>query len=189
MTDCDPRIIQAAAAVNRGGVIICPTEGIYGFSCAASNHEAVARILKIKERSPAKGLVIIAASLEMVFKVADESALTGRSRELMAQYWPGHVTLILPSRAGLDELLTGSRRCAAVRLTPYPPLRTLCSLTGPLVSTSVNLSGSATLTSLKEIKEVFGDKVDYIVDLPCMGRHGSSAIIDGLSGKTLRPAS
>ncbi len=180
-------LTEAAAALRRGGVIIAPTEGVYGFSCLCSNEAAIERILSIKGRAAAKGLITICADVSAAMDLSRAELLPGDTLSLMRRLWPGPHTFVLPCRAERQGLLTGYRETIALRVPAFPLLHELLSLCPePLVSTSVNLSGRSPLKDLAEVQAQFASQVDYIVPLPCQGLSGPSSIHDGLTGKLLR---
>lgn len=186
--EIEAKLTKAANTLLAGGVIICPTEGVYGISALASNDQAIARIIKIKHRALNKGLIVVASNLKMCHTVVDFPKLTAEAQQLLYSKWPGHATFILPAAAQVSPVLTGARSTLAVRVTAFPLLSRLCDLVGaPIVSTSANISGSEPLQTLEELRAVFAHEVDYILDEPCQGLNKPSTIYDTLSGKILRP--
>lgn len=181
------KMLKAAEILRAGGVIICPTEGLYGISALADREGAVKRIIEMKRRSVNKGLILVTDSTENCTKVADLSQLSSASLQMLHDNWPGHNTFILPAASSLSPLLTGGRNTVAVRVTAFPLLAELCRLAGgPLVSTSANISGEETLTDTKDLVACFGNSVDFILDEPCEGKKTASRIFDAVSGKLLR---
>lgn len=205
------KLQHAATILKKGGVIVCPTEGVYGISCLASNEEAIKRIIEIKKRALNKGLIVVAASASEVGlvedKVLEDVAAPNEGKENLGpahdwadldkisnecvlkllSRWPGHLTAIIPVSKMVSATLTGGRDTLALRVTAYPLLAKLCELAGePIVSTSANISGSEPLGTISELKDTFLDKVDYILEEPCQGLNKPSTIIDALSGKVLR---
>lgn len=194
------KLNKAASIIKKGGVITCPTEGVYGLSCLASNDEAIKRILDIKHRALNKGLIVVASNANEVgvgkdakkgaypcASWADLSRINDNTLDKLLELWPGHVTAIIPVNDCVSKVLTGNRDSLALRITPYPLLAKLCELIGePIVSTSANISGSEPLSTIAQIEETFSSKVDYILDEPCQGLNKPSKIIDALSGKVIR---
>src|SRR5690349_10069144 len=96
---------EIIAIIRRGGVIIFPTETIYGLGCDATNERAVQRLLDIKGRSgqaykPPPVLIAGEAQLNLLVENVSEGA-----RELMQKHWPGALTLVLPARKKLSSFL------------------------------------------------------------------------------------
>ena len=179
-----PWHIRAAAGVLRaGGVIVYPTEAVFGLGCAPHFPDAVARIVAIKRRNPRKGLIIVAACIEQVQRFIDVSAI--ELAPVLAS-WPGPVTWILPAGRAAPAWITGRSRTIAVRVSAHPTVRELCELAGPIVSTSANPSGRPPARSLARVRAYFRGGLDY--QLP--GRLGGAAapceIRDAVSGVVLR---
>lgn len=178
---------KAAALIKAGGVVICPTEGVYGFSCLYDNEAAVERILSIKGRSAAKGLITICADVQQALALVKTADLPDRTLQLLRSLWPGPHTFVMPCRDEIAGLLTGFRPTIALRVPSFTLLSEFIELCGrPLVSTSVNLSGRAPLKDLDEVTAQFGSAVDGILTLPCQGLSGPSSIHDGLTGTLIR---
>lgn len=185
---CEQKLLKAAQTLQQGGIIICPTEGVYGISALATNEQAIQRIIHIKHRALNKGLIVVAADMDMCKPLVDFAQLSPESQSLLQSKWPGHATFIVPCRHGTSQILTGNRPTIALRVTAFPLLAKLCTLAGgPLVSTSANISGSEPLGTLAELQQTFAPHVDYILDEPCQGLHKPSTIYDALTGQVLRP--
>ena len=175
-------ISQAARILLDGGVITCPTEGVFGLSCMPDNPAAVLRLLEIKQRDPAKGLILIAASklqLRDWVAVAPEDIPDPQAER--------PVTWIVPAAATVSELVRGEHSGIAVRLTSNPTAKALCvAVDSPLVSTSANLAGEATVADSEALHRRFGGSVDYVLPGECGPATGPSEIINLQSGKKLR---
>ncbi len=131
----------AVRHLRRGGVVLHPTEGVWGLACDPSDPVAVNRLLGLKGRSASKGLILVGAD---VAAFADElDPLPPEQRCLILESWPGPVTWILPSDR-FPPWVGGGRDTVAVRVPGHPGIRDLCAAYGgPLVSTSANRSGAA----------------------------------------------
>ncbi len=183
----DLDIKKAIQVLTEGGVIICPTEGIYGFSCIANNLDAVKRIIEIKKRDNNKGLILVSDSIEKVKNLIDIDKIPKKSLDLMHELWPGHHTFVVPCNSNVDPLLTGNRNTIAIRISNFHVLSSLCKdLPYPIVSTSANISGHDPLTTIDMLEKEFGDVVDYILKKNCQGLKKSSTIHDALTGQILR---
>lgn len=179
-------LARAARVVNAGGVIAYPTEAVFGLGCDPMNGSAVDRVLQLKRRSRAKGLVVIAGAIEQL-----EGLVVFPNAEVFERTcstWPGPVTWILPACSGVPRWLTGGRRCIAVRVTAHPVARPLCAKVGPIVSTSANLSGRVPARTAWKVRAYFRDAVDYIVPGKVMMEGVGTEIRDGLTGMLLRSA-
>lgn len=179
------RLVEAVRALDNGGIIAYPTEGVYGLGCLPTQLDAIERLLRVKRRSPRKGLPLIAASLEQLASwvtIPDDE----RRQEILAS-WPGPVTWVLPSRAETPDLLTGGRNTLAVRVTDHAISRALCLQAGaPLISTSANRAGRPPLLSARAVRRALGGEIDYVLAGPLGGLEHATAIRDGLTGAYLR---
>ncbi len=175
-------ISRASDVLLAGGVITCPTEGVFGLSCMPDNSAAVLRLLEIKQRDAAKGLILIAASKQQLREwigVSPDHIPDPRTEQV--------ITWIVPAAEGISELVRGDHAGIAVRITINPTARALCEAVGsPLISTSANTAGEASITDSDVLRRKFVGSVDYILPGECGPAHGPSEIIDLASGKRLR---
>ena len=153
-------IPRVADLLGSGGVAVLPTDTIYGFHCSASIPEAVARIRDLKGRGAGEGFILLAADAGMANSVV--ARWPGSSRALLAEIWPAPLTAILPARTGLDPRLA-PRGSVAVRVPAHRELRSLIRrLGGPVVSTSVNISGRSPVKRIAEARRLFPGLDAYI---------------------------
>ncbi len=177
-------LARAADVLLRGGVIVYPTEGVYGIGCLPDDLSAVERVLAMKERDAAKGLILIAADHEQLDGWA--ALPPGQSLPPPDPAYP--VTWIVPPGPLVDPLLRGAHAGIAVRLTTNPVARALCrAVDSPLVSTSANVSGRPTARNRFVLRRQFARRVDYVVPGDCGPASGPSEIRDWVSGAVLRP--
>lgn len=171
------------AWLKSGGLIAYPTESCYGLGCDPMNRRAVEKILKLKGRGAAKGLILVAANRHQLRPYATRTAIEAAWKKGL---WPGPVTWVLPAAKACPAWLTGGRDTVAVRITAHPDAANLCKSTGmALVSTSANKSSDQPARTAAECSALFGRHVRV---LP--GRVGArqrpSTLIDLASGKVLR---
>ncbi len=120
-----------------GSVIAYPTETVYGIGCLVSDHVALERIILIKGRESSKGMIILVSDMDMAASLA---VLDFPQKNLLGHFWPGPLSVLLKARSGMDPLLAPGGKIA-LRISPHPLARSLTSMTGPVTSTSANLSG------------------------------------------------
>lgn len=179
-------ITRAVLAVRRGGIIAYPTEAVYGLGCDPWVAEAAFRILSLKHRAPAKGLIVVAAEIGQLSDLVD---ITGNfDLEAVTASWPGPVTWILPSRKGIPYWLTGRHRGIAVRVSAHPGVRALCLKTGPLISTSANPAGAAPARTPARVRSYFRNRIDYILPGRVGAEFGPTEIRDAVTGARIRMA-
>lgn len=170
--------------LRNGGLIAYPTESCFGLGCDPRNRTAVKRLLRLKRRPQAKGLILIASELRQLKPYI--AALTPAQRQQVDATWPGPHTWLVPASARCPVWLTGSHRSIAVRVTAHPLAARLCrEIKMALVSTSANRSGGKPAKTWRECRRLFGAEVKV---LP--GRIGKrrkpSTIQDLASGRVIR---
>lgn len=189
MAEC-PRLSagDAAALLGRGGVIAYPTEGVWGLGCDPFNRQATLRLLAIKQRDPAKGLILVGSAIAQFDGIADWAALTAPQRARVADSWPGPNTWIVPATARVPSWIRGAHDGIALRIGDHPLVRALCdAFGGAIVSTSANTSGMPAPRSRDELEPVVLTQVDAVTDGDTSGRSQPSTIRDARTGRTLRP--
>jgi L-threonylcarbamoyladenylate synthase len=130
-------LAAAAEALRRGGLVVLPTDTVYGIAAHPALPGAIARVYAVKERPAEKALPLLVASADQAATLVDVSPLAAR---LMAAFWPGGLTLVLRERGGADTL--------AVRMPDHPVPRALVTALGaPLATTSANRSGQPSCTT------------------------------------------
>ena len=194
--DSTPIIQEAVKVLREGGVILYPTDTVWGIGCDATNEKAVARVFEIKRRSEAKSLVLLACDLDMVTKHVKEIPSIAID---LVEVNDAPMTIIYPGAQYLAPNAVAEDGSVGIRipLVEDNPAGAFCKelvyrLRRPLVSTSANISGEPTPASFAEISEEIKGAVDYVVPKPfgagATGR--SSQIIKlGLGGEVeiLRP--
>ena len=162
-----------AALLRRGGIVLLPTDTIYGLHALATNEDFVARLATTKGRDDAKPFVVIASSIEQLEEIGIDFPQELRQR--LASLWPAPLTAVLPLR----HPVAASRGAAslAVRIPDRDWLRNLVAKTGPLASTSANRSGEPSISAPELLESDVLEHIDGIVDAgSCVG--DPSTIVD-----------
>ena len=179
-----PMLEDAAAHLRAGGVVAYPTEAVWGLGCDPDNTDALERLLALKVRDPAKGLILIASGIEQF-----EPWLVGlddTQRARLVSRWPGPVSWLVPDNGRSHPLVRGAHSSVALRVSDHPLVRALCeAFGGPLISSSANRASEAPCLSAEDIRQVFDDRV-FVVDGPLGGRTRPSEIRDLLTNDVLR---
>lgn len=151
----------ASRILLRGGVIAYPTEGVWGFGCLPRNEQGARRILKIKGRSAAKGMILVAARISQFSDYIE--GLTQDQLDLLAASWPGPVTWLVPDNGSTPEWIVGDHDTVALRVSAHPIIQSICTQTkSALISTSANIAGRAPAQNSLQIRRSFGNVLDYI---------------------------
>ena len=141
--------------ISRGAVFIYPTETIYGIGGRCDNAEVYRRIIAVKERPPDQPMILVAAHRSSLTFL--DISLPPAARQLAAAWWPGPLTIVLPSASRPEGI--------AVRVSDHPFLCVLAhSFTVPLFSTSANVSGTPYRPDPDTIFAEMKDQVDFMVD-------------------------
>ena len=177
---------NAAQVLGRGGVIAYPTEAVWGLGCDPFHHDAVLRVLELKQRTVEKGLLLVAAGMDQIQDLL--APLNANQLSALRESWPGHVTWLIPDPGGLyPDWIRGEHRSVAVRVSGHPVVQSICrAFGGPVVSTSANLAGEPEIRTREELLRQFGERIDCIVAGEPGGRASPSEIRDLLSKARIR---
>lgn len=180
-------IVNAATALRRGGLIAYPTEAVWGLGCDPRNEAAVLRLLILKQREVAKGLILIAADEAQLAPYIDMAALDDAQRIAVRASWPGPHTWIVPASFNAPAWITGIHSGIAVRVSAHATVIALCNaFGGALVSTSANRAGEPAPSRRDALDHVIVAGVDAL----SVGETGElqrpTAIRDARSGDMLR---
>jgi len=153
---------EAARTVRSGGLIIYPTDTVYGLGCDPFNVRAVRRVFEVKGREAKRPLPVLASSLEEILRIAvlDEEAL-----RLARSFWPGPLTLVVPRKPVLPDVVTCGLPSVGVRVPRHEfALEVIRACGGLLVGTSANRSGRPAPRTAQEAISELGDRVDLVID-------------------------
>jgi len=157
----DEAINMAAAIVNAGGVVIYPTETVYGLGCDPADPDASRRVCELKERAD-KPLPLICADMDAARRVVEFNA---PAEKLAERFWPGPLMLVLPSRVKYPMWVTHGAKTLGVRVSPHPVASKLTKFCGGvIVSTSANKSGQEPTRTAQEALNQFTKMVDMVLD-------------------------
>ena len=151
---------RAAEVVRGGGIIIYPTDTVWGIGCDATNPEAIARVFDIKQRDDSKALVTLMPGMDEIQRF---TGLLDYSVREMVESSSKPLTVVYPTSHGLPKNLTASDGSVAIRIPVKSEIIYLCRLCAvPLVSTSANISGMPTPVFFKDIPGEILDRADYV---------------------------
>jgi L-threonylcarbamoyladenylate synthase len=166
----------AVAALRRGEVIVYPTETLYGLGADALDAAAVEKVFQLKGRDPDSPIPVLIADREMLRAlVAEVPAL---AEKLIAAFWPGPLTLVLPARKNLPPPLVNRSGGIGVRISSQPiAARLLEALGRPLTATSANPSGKAPARTVVDAQRYFAGRIEVFIDGgPLTSKSGSTVV-------------
>jgi L-threonylcarbamoyladenylate synthase len=154
---------EAAALLQRGGLIAFPTETYYGLGVDPFNAEALRRLFAVKRRAKNKPVLVLVNNQEQAPLLAAD--MPDALRLLMSRFWPGPLTLVFPAKKDLPELLTGGTGTVGIRQSPdAAAAKLLAAFGGPITATSANRSGEAAAVTAEDVAAAFGNELDLILD-------------------------
>lgn len=171
----DEKIIyEAIDVLANGGIVLYPTDTVYGLGANIFDNKAVKKIFQIKQRNPLKPLSILVSDVESVNLVAK---LSLKQKEMLNNYFPGPYTFILNKRKIVPRAVTGGSDFVGVRV---PDNNLACRLASifPITTTSANLSDEDVLPTPDEILEQLNREVDLVIDVGKLNSKKASSIID-----------
>lgn len=185
MSEMGQSLESAVSTIQSGGVLIYPTEGVFGLGCDYRNQAAVQKLLKLKNRSANQGLILIASHIQHILPLIQPGDRTDLARALKS--WPGHNTWVFPNTERVPSWVTGEFKTVAVRVSKHPAVKSLCDQLGhAVVSTSANISGQPTAEICQDFYNIWGDQVNYYWDLPLGNANNPSPIRLASDGRLIR---
>lgn len=162
-TDNYNKIKEAAKIINQGGLVLFPTETVYGLGANGLKEDAVKKIFIAKGRKQDNPLILHISNFEMLNNIAID--ITETEQKLMEAFWPGPFTIILNKTNLVPDSVTGGLDTVAVRMPSSIIAKLLIEYSDtPIAAPSANISGKPSGTNLDDIIDELKDKVDYIID-------------------------
>jgi len=171
----------AVGLLEKGEVVALPTETVYGLGADAMNSEAVAKIFAAKQRPSFDPLIVHVGSYEQVDEVADvPDELREVIDKLMKAHWPGPLTLILPKKECVPDIVTSGLPSVAVRMSAHPLMKAIIRKLGrPIAAPSANRFGRISPTSASAVEKELSGLIPMIID--------GGACREGLESTIIRP--
>ena len=180
-------IKDAAHALQAGAVLAYPTEAVWGLGCDPRNEAAVLRLLALKQRTPDKGLILVAADEAQLAPWVDLPALEPAQLARVRGDWPGPHTWVVPAAPAAPDWITGRHAGIAVRISAHPQVVALCRAFGAaLVSTSANRSGEPAVRAREQLDPRLLAAIDGLLPGDTGGLARPTPIRDARSGAALR---
>ncbi len=177
----------AVAELAEGHPVALPTETVYGLAADAMSSDAVVKIFEAKERPLFDPLIVHLPTVAWIEKIA---AIPPRSRPiveaLIKRFWPGPLTLVLPRRANVPDIVSSGLPTVAVRMSAHPVFDTVCTVFGkPLAAPSANRFGRISPTTAAHVMKELGGRIPLILD-GGPTEHGLESTIVKVEGATMR---
>ena len=173
---------EAANILWRSGIVVIPTDTVYGLAVDATKEYAVKKLFKLKKRPETKPIPIIARDMEMVRKLAWFDKKVERTLDLV---WPGPVTVLLNKKYNLPNLITAGRSTIGIRIPDYKLITYLIELYGrPITATSANISGQSPSTKLSDVLVQFENEImkpELVLDAGDLKYSEPSTVLDLIS--------
>ncbi len=181
-------LVEAVSIIKSHGVVLCPTDTVYGLIADANSEVAIKKIFKIKKRDIKKPLPIFVKNLKMAKSLA---ILSSKQEETLKEVWPGKVTVILKAKSKkMPRGIFGKNYQIGLRVPNYQLLNLLLKrIDCPLAQTSANISGEKASTKISEVLKQFTNQKnqpDLILDIGDLKESLSSSVVDLINFKILR---
>ena len=152
-----------AGIIKNGGIVVFPTETVYGIGTNGLDKDAVKRLYNIKKRPLNKPISLLVSDFEMIEKVVKD--ISELEYKIMKKFFPGPLTIILNKKDIVPDIVTSGGSTVGIRMPEEEITRKLIEYAGvPIAAPSANISGKASGIDLQEIVKEFGDKVNYYID-------------------------
>jgi L-threonylcarbamoyladenylate synthase len=177
----EAQIIEVGAELIRSGELVAfPTETVYGLGADAFQPGAVEKIFRAKGRPPENALLVHVSSMAQVQRLVAEIPVI--AQKLMDRFWPGPLSIILPSRPCVPEIVRGGSSGVGLRMPSHPVALALIEATGPLAAPSANLYGRPSPTNAQHVRQDLDGIIAAVLDGGETGAGLESTLIDLSTG-------
>jgi L-threonylcarbamoyladenylate synthase len=175
-------LTDAVAALRRGDVIVFPTETLYGLGADALNISAVEKVFQLKGRDPNQPFPVLVSDRSMLESLVWQ--IVPLAEKLMARFWPGPLTLVLPARPNIPKPLVNSAGGVGVRISNQLVAQEILKMLGrPLTATSANPSGQPAAHSVAQARAYFSGKIEIFLDGGELASRTGSTIAEVVGNK------
>ena len=167
-------IQKAGTAIQNGGLVVYPTDTVYGLGCDPFNEGAVGKLTSVKQRNKGS-LPVLVDTLE---KARELGEIKGDAETLALSFWPGPLTIVVPSNVEFPLQVVGPERMIGLRIPRREDTLELISKSGgSVVGTSANVSGTQSLRQAEDVLKTFEGKVDVVLDGGSLSTSGESTVV------------
>jgi L-threonylcarbamoyladenylate synthase len=156
-------LLECAAIIRQGGLVAFPTETVYGLGANALNADAVAKIFELKGRPRFDPLIVHIADPAQLYALVQN--VPPLARDLVGRFWPGPLSVVLPKRDSVPDIVTAGLPSVAIRCPAHPVARRLIELAGsPIAAPSANLFCTVSPTTAQHVRDQFSDRLPHVID-------------------------
>ena len=157
------QIKKAAQIIRDGGLVAFPTETVYGLGADGLNPIAAAKIFEAKNRPSFNPLILHISQIEQLFEIGE--CANPAVKKLTEKFWPGPLTLVIPKKEIVPDIITSGNNTVAVRMPDHPVALELIELAGtPIAAPSANVFGQLSPTDAQHVIKQLGNKIDAVID-------------------------
>jgi L-threonylcarbamoyladenylate synthase len=170
-------IHEAAHWILNGGIVAMPTDTLYGLAVYPFRADAVGRLFAAKGRAVGHAVPLIAADASQI--IAHLAPLQHQAARLAGRFWPGPLTVLVPTPAALARDVDGGTGKVGVRVPNHGVARAIAAACGrPITATSANLTGEPATADPDEVEHTLGDRIDLLIDAGPAPGGAASTIVD-----------
>ena len=176
------KLKEPAQIIKNGGIVVFPTETVYGIGTNGLNENSIKRLYEVKQRPLNKPISLLVNNIEMIEQITQN--ISELEYKLIKKFMPGPFTIILKKKALIPNILTANGDTVGIRMPENKVALKLIEYAGvPIATPSANISGKPSGTTLDMINNDFGEKVDYFIDGGKSKIGVASTIVQVIGGK------
>ena len=161
--------------IKKGNLVIIPTDTVYGISADMTNEKAIEKVYNAKNRDKNKPLILLVSNVDMLKEYTEK--LNSLEEEIINKYLPGKLTILLHKNSKVSDKITGKSDLVGIRMPNSKQLIQIIDKVGnPIISTSANISGKATITNPKDVEKEMLKHISYVEDAGTLNNEPSSII-------------
>lgn len=165
----------ASEILKSGGLIAFPTETVFGLGVIYNNKDSYDRLIKVKRRPPEKPFTLMLSNTKDIEKYA---YINDKAKKLIDKFMPGQFTIILKAKENLPSYVISKEGNIGIRISSMKLIQDLIDLVGsPLLVPSANKSGEPTLTKYEDVKNIFNNEIDAIINGECESNTPSTIVM------------
>lgn len=175
------KIKVPAKIIKNGGIVVFPTETVYGIGVNGLDKQAIERLYKIKKRPIDKPISLLVSDMQMIEYLAKD--ISDIEYRIMRAFLPGPLTIILKKKEIIPDILTANKDTVGIRMPSDKIAQKLIEyVKSPIATTSANISGNLSGIEIKDIINDFGQNVDYYIDSGKSKIGTGSTIVEVING-------